>query len=275
MGKGFRSIRWPILLIAAVVTAAHAESATTVRLAVVNTPQFSGLLDDLLPEFEAKTGLTLEVYSGNDLYQQARAGKADIVISHYGRPEVESFVLEGYGSWPKIVFANQAVLIGPKSDPAKIRGLSSASEALSRIARAKAPFITNSSKGAGYLTSILWESAGRPDKGDWFLETNRVNVASALLAEEKRGYFIWGAWPFLRFTSQRESDLEMLVFADPLLQRSMAAVIVSPHKIQGVNVEGATALRDYLLSPRIQAKIAAFRSPWSDKPLWWPAGRDN
>ena len=152
MGKALKSIRWPILLIAAAVTTAHAESAKIVRLAVVNTPQFSGLLDFLLPEFEAKTGLTLEVYSGNDVYQQARAGKADIDISHYGRHEVESFVLEGYGSWPKIEFANQAVLSGPKNDPARIRGLSSTSEALSRIARVKAPFIANNSKGAGYLT---------------------------------------------------------------------------------------------------------------------------
>ena len=55
----------------------------------------------------------------------------------------------------------------------------------------------------------------------------------------------------------------------------MAAVIVNPEKLKGVNVEGATALRDYLLSPQTQARIAAFRSPRSDEQLWWPAGRDN
>lgn len=275
MSKTLRCMPWLILLIALAVTTAHAGSPKVVRLAVVNTPQYSGLLDSLLPGFEAATGLTVSVYSGNDAYQQARYGKADIVISHFGKHEVESFVLEGYGSWPKMVFANQAALIGPKNDPARIRGLPSVSEAFSRIASAKAPFIANNGAGADYLTSVLWESAGRPVKGEWFIDTDRANVAAALLAEEKQGYFIWGAYPFLRFASQRESDLEILVSADPLLQRIMAAVIVSPEKVKGVNIEGATALRDYLLSPQTQAKIGAFRSPWSDKQLWWPAGRDN
>ena len=275
MGKMVECVRWLIPLLALTVTTAHAESPKVVRLAVVNTPQYSGLLDALLPGFEAASGLTVSVYSGNDAFQQARNGKADIVIAHYGKQGLESFVLEGYGSWPKMVFANQAALIGPKNDPAGIRGLSSASEALSRIARAKAPFIANPQPGVEYLTSILWEAAGRPGKGDWFVETDRVQAAAALLAEEKQGYFIWGAYPFLRFASQRESRLEILVSRDPLLQRTMAAVIVNPQKVKGVNVEGATALRDYLLSPQTQARIATFRSPWSDKQLWWPAGRDN
>jgi tungstate transport system substrate-binding protein len=275
MSKTVRSMQWLMLLASLAVTTAHAESRKVVRLAVVNTPQYSGLLAFLLPGFETATGMTVSVYSGNDAFQQARNGKADIVIAHYGKKEVEDFVLEGYGSWPKMVFANQAALIGPKSDPAGIRGLSSASEALSRIASAKVPFIANPQPGVEYLTSILWEAAGRPGKGDWFVETDRVQVAVALLAEEKQAYFIWGAYPFLRFAGRRESKLEVLVSEDPLLQRTMAAVIVSSEKIEGVNVEGATALRDYLLSPRIQARIAAFRSPLSDRQLWWPAGRDN
>lgn len=268
-------VRWLTLLIALAVSAAHAESAKVVRLAVVNTPKFSGLLDHLLPEFEAETGITVQVYSGNDVYPQARAGKADIVISHYGRPEVEGFVREGYGTWPKIVFANQAALIGHKSDPAGIRGLASAAEAMRRIASAKAPFIVNKGARVSYLANILWEAAGRPEKGAWYLDTGAVNHAAAVLAEEKRGYFLWGAYPFLRLANQRETELEILVSADPLLQRIMAAIVVRAEKVEGVNVEGATALRDYLLSPRTQARIAAFRSPWSDAQLWWPAGQDN
>ncbi len=268
-------LRWLALLTAIVVTTAHAEPAPVVRLAVVNTPQYSGLLDFLLPEFERETGLTVEVYSGNDVFERARDGRADLVISHYGRKEVEGFVREGYGSWPKIVFANQAALIGHRSDPAKVRGLTSASEAFRRIAGAKAPFIANNSPRVAYLTRTLWESAGRPAKGDWFVDSGGVNIASAVLAEEKHGYFLWGAHPFLRFASQRDSELEILVSADPILQRRMAAMIVSPGKVEGVNVEGATALRDYLLSPKTQARIAAFRSASSDEQLWWPAGQDN
>ena len=65
--------------------AAEPADENVVRLAVVNTPQFSGLLDSLLPEFERQTGITVDVYSGSDVYRKARNGQADLVISHYGK----------------------------------------------------------------------------------------------------------------------------------------------------------------------------------------------
>ena len=65
--------------------AAEPADEYVVRLAVVNTPQFSGLLDSLLPEFERQTGITVDVYSGSDAYREARSGQADLVISHYGK----------------------------------------------------------------------------------------------------------------------------------------------------------------------------------------------
>lgn len=133
----------------------------TVRLAVVNTPKFSGLIDALIKEFEVQSGYSVTVYSGSDVYDRARAGEADIVISHYGKAPVERFVLEGYGLWPRTVFSNQAAIIGPKSDPAQIRGMTSAAEAFAKIAKARAPFVANDLPGIRYLTDILWEEAGR------------------------------------------------------------------------------------------------------------------
>jgi len=148
--------------------AAEPADENVVRLAVVNTPQFSGLLDSLLPDFERQTGIMVDVYSGSDVYRKARSGQADLVISHYGKKGVE------------------------------------------------------------------------------------------------------------RFDSERaSSELEILVAEDPSLQRIMAAIVVKPDKVPGVNADGARALVDYLLSPRVQAKIAAFRIPGSDLQLWWPAGRNN
>ena len=260
-------------------TAAAAETSAdskVVRLAVVNTPQFSGLIESLLPEFEQQQGIEVEVYSGNDVYVKARAGKADIVISHYGKKDVEPFVLGGYGRWPKMVFANQAVLLGHTSDPAGVRGAKTVAEAMARIAAAKAPFIHNDLSGVGYLTEVAMETIGQPDRTGWFIDSGHVKEAAILMADEKKGYVIWGAFPALRFNEQRdESTLEILVSDDPALQRVMAAVIVNPEKVPGVNTKGAEALLAYLLSPRTQARIAAFRTPGSDRQLWWPAGRDN
>jgi tungstate transport system substrate-binding protein len=255
---------------------AHAEpDLKTVRLAIVNTTQFSGLIDSLLADFQASTGLKVTVYSGSDLYDHARAGEADIVISHYGKAPVERFVLDGYGSWPRTVFSNQAAIIGPKSDPAHIRGMTSGVEAFSKIASAKAPFIANDLPGVTYLTSILWESSGEPDKSGWYLETGVSKGKAIQFAEEKQGYVIFGALPFLRYKSKHNSEMEIMVGADPLLQRVMAITIVNAEKVPNVNTVGAKSLQTYLLSPKVQAKIAAYRSPGSDLQLWWPAGRNN
>jgi tungstate transport system substrate-binding protein len=246
-----------------------------VRLAVVNTPQFSGLIAALVAGFEATSGYHVEVYSGSDVYDRARAGEADIVISHYGKPPVERFVLDGYGAWPRTLFSNQAAIIGPKSDPAHIRGMTSAIEAFGQIAKAKVPFIANDLPGVTYLTNILWEASGEPDKGGWYLETGVSKGQAVAFAEEKQGYVIFGALPFLRYKSKHNSEMEVLVSADPILQRVMASVLVNADKVPGVNTEGALALQRYLLEPKAQASIAAFRSPGSDLQLWWPAGRNN
>ena len=252
------------------------DESMVVRLAVVNTPYSSGLLADLLAGFERHSGYQVDIYSGNDVYERARAGEADIVISHYGKEPITSFVLEGYGDWPEMVFSNQSALIGHRSDPANVRGLRSTAEALQRIASSQATFIHNDSRAVSYLTEVALESIGQPDRAGWFRDAGRSNAAAAMLAEETRGYFIWGAVPFLRYLRQhRSSELEILVAEDPALQRIMAAVLVSDQKLNGINSAGAAALLEYLLAPATQAKIAAFRTPGTDLQLWWPAGRNN
>jgi len=257
-------------------TASPAAQGNVVRLAVVNTPYSSGLLADLLPDFEKQSGYRVTVYSDNDVYARARAGEADIVISHYGKEPIESFVLEGYGEWPELVFSNQSALIGHRSDPANVRGLRTTAEALRRIADARATFIHNDSPAVSYLTDVALATIGQPDRTGWFRDEGWRNAAAAASAEEHRGYFIWGAVPFLRYAGQhKSSELEILVADDPALQRIMAATIVSEKKLPGTNSAGAEALLEYLLAPATQARIAAFRMPGSDLQLWWPAGRNN
>jgi tungstate transport system substrate-binding protein len=264
---------WPAKWAIAEVSAR--ADTSVVRVAVVNTPQFSGLMDALVADFQIATGQKVVVYSGSDVYDRARAGEADMVISHYGKAGAEQFVLDGFGSWPKTVFANQAVIAGPKSDPAGIRGLASAAEAMRRIAKARAPFVANALPGVTYMTEIIWEEAGRPDKTGWYLEAGASKGKAIELAEQKEAYVIWGALPFLRYKEKHSSDFEILVNSDPLLQRVMVSIIARPEKLPGTNTAGAEAFQHYLLSPRAQAKISAFRSMGFGQQLWWPAGRHN
>lgn len=263
------------LLALAAPMGAHAADAKTVRIATVNTPQFSGLMEALAADFTAKHGIHIEINGGRDVYERARAGQADVVISHYGKSEVERFVLDGYGTWPRLVFSNQAVIAGPKSDPAKIAGLTSASEALRRIANAHAPFVANAIPGMQYMFDLAWQQAGRPSKDGWLIETDESKGRAVKLAEDKQAYVMWGAFPFLRFKEKHESQLEILVSADPILQRVMAAIVVKPEKVAGVNAQGAEQFVRYLLAAETQAKIAAFRSLGGDLQLWWPAARNN
>lgn len=253
----------------------RAAAAKPVRLAIVNTPKMSGLIDALAEDFRSKSGISVEVASGSDVYERARNGEADIVISHYGKAGVESFVLEGFGLWPKTVFSNQLVIVGPKSDPAGIKGLASATEAFRRIASTKAPFQVNDLPGIGYVSDVLWAAAGQPQKGEWYLNTGDSKGRAMRAAEDSGAYTVWGAYPFLRFKEKHNSELEIMVTSDPLLHRVMVAIVVNPAKIAGANKDGAEAFETYLLSASTQAKIAAFRSAGSDQQLWWPAARNN
>jgi tungstate transport system substrate-binding protein len=250
------------------------KTALRVRLALVNVPD--ELVRPLLPEFNKQSGFeAVIVYTGNDPFAEARNGKADLVISHYGHEGVEPFVLSGFGLWPHPVFANQMALLGPPSDPAHVRGLTDAAEAFRRIADAKALFLTNDSAGAKYLEQILWLSAGISPKGTWYLDLHSEGRVAARSAAEKGAYILWGLPPFLRLRRQTPVALDPLVTGDPIFQRIMVSIVVNPKKITGVSFEGASSFQDYLIAPATQAKIRAFRYPDFDQQAWWPSGRHN
>lgn len=262
-----------------VATRGIAESTNAapkpVRLAIVNTPKMSGLIDKLAADFESKHGIKIEIYSGSDVYEHARSGQTDLVISHYGKAGAEPFVLEGFGLWPKTVFSNQLVVVGPKSDPAGIKGMTNASEAFARIASTRSPFAVNALHGIAYISDLFWQEAGSPPKGDWYLDPGVAKGQAMKFAEEKQAYTVWGALPFMRFKEKHASGLEIMVSKDPSLQRVMVAIVVNPQKVPTANREGAEAFTNFLLTPETQAMIAAFRSAGSDLQFWWPAGRHN
>jgi tungstate transport system substrate-binding protein len=257
-----------------------AEPKAVVRVAAVITPESSGLLRQLLADFEKNTGHKVVVDSRQDVFGLAREGKADLVLAHYGHGGTEEFCTEGFGFWPRPVFSNQAALIGPASDPARIAGTRDAAEAFRLIAKAKAPFIVNNSATEKYLADVLWQAAGKPDQADWFRDKGLRNQAATKDAIEaavkEKGYTLWGLVPFLKYLEEHpDCSMKPLVTDDPLLQRLMVSVVVQPEKIKGVNVEGARALERYLIAPETQARIRAFRMPGFNGQVWWPAGRNN
>ena len=249
--------------------------ASLVRLSSVVSPQDGGLYDDLLPDFEQQTGYQVELTTGQDVYGPARDGQADVVLSHYGHKDAQAFVQDGFGQWPQPIFSNQLALLGPPSDPAQVQDLTDLVEAFRRIANTQAPFIANDIEGVKYLTEILWNAAGSPQKKGWYSDQGLQGQEAIVEAAQQGGYVFWGLTPFLRTQQQDEVELQPLVLNDPLLQRIMVTVAVNPDKVARVNVEGVTAFQQYLLAPATQARIRAFRLPGIDQQIWWPAGRTN
>ncbi|HSQ69279.1 MAG TPA: substrate-binding domain-containing protein [Steroidobacteraceae bacterium] len=252
-----------------------ADQRPVVRLAAVNTPYQSGLLASLLPDFEKASGYRVELYGGSDVYRQAELGNADILISHYGKAPVEEFVTSGKGTWPRPVFSNQSVLVGPASDPAKIRGMTDPFEAMRKIVASGSHYVAPSYPVGRYLSELLLAGAGDPERGSWYTESREPKGRAMQFAEQKGAYTIWGSFPFERFRRRHGTSLEVMVFDTPVFHRLMAVIRVSPERFTGVNSEGARALEAYLLSPATQAAIAAFREEGMDKQTWWPAAIDN
>ena len=251
-----------------------------VRLAVVITPESSGLLTQLLGDFEKQSGLKVIVDSRQDVFGLAREGKADLVLAHYGHGGTEGFCTNGFGFWPRPVLANQSALIGPVSDPAQVAGSRDAVEAFRRIARVKAPFIVNNSVTEKYLLEVIWQAAGCPDRTGWCLDKGLRNQAATKDAIEaavnEKAYTLWGLVPFLKYVEANpQCGMKALVTDDPMLQRLMVTVVVNPDRVKGVNVTGARALERFLIAPETQARIRAFRMAGFDGQVWWPAGRDN
>ena len=269
-----------LLLLEVIVSDGSISSAaqpSSVRLALVNVPD--DVLRPLLPIFQQQHGYAATiVYTGNDPFAPGRAGQADLIITHFGHAGVEPFVTAALGLWPKAVFSNQMALIGPPSDPAGVRGLRSLSEAFRRIGATKSRYVANASAGAKYVEDVATAGIGIPG-AELINSRGLENAAAVGFAAERAAYVLWGVPPFLRLkrqqTIEQPLDLEPLVLEDPTLQRMMVAIVVNPATVKGVNAAGAKAFQAFLLSPAIQARIAAFRYPDFAQQVWWPAGRHN
>jgi tungstate transport system substrate-binding protein len=278
-----RYARLAIVLMAASIWAAPGparsadaeEPPRIVRLAVVNTPLQSGLLAALLPTFEKSSGYTVQVHGGNNVFEQAERGEADLVIAHFGKAGTEPFVSQGLGLWPHAVFANQMVLVGPHRDPAGIRGMTDPFAAIRRIAAKRLPFLCPADPGARYLCAFLLAGAGNPAPGTWYVESDQSKGLAMKLADERGAYTLWGSFPFERFRRGHDTGLEVMVSNTALFQRVMVTIVVNPARFPAANVDGARALEAYLLSPAVQAEIAGFREDGLDRQTWWPAARNN
>ncbi len=274
-----RSIAGLWLLLAALLTcptgAAIAQS-NAVILSTTTSTQDSGLLDVLVPMFEKQSGLsvkTISVGTGQALALAAR-GEADVTLAH--APGVEKkYVEDGKMSNRRLVMYNDFVIIGPADDPAKIKGLPKAVDALKRIAESESRFVSRGDKsGTHVLEQGLWKQAGLEPRGAWYIESGQGMGQTLGIANDRRAYTLTDRGTYLAF--QKRVDLPILVEKDRPLLNIYSVMEVNPANGPRVNVAGGKAFAEFMLAPETQAVIKAFGVDKYGQPLFVPvAGKKD
>jgi len=234
-------------------------SETTLTLASTTSTQNSGLYDYILPMFEAETGIKVNVIAvgTGQALRIARNGDADVLIVHH-RPSEEAFVAEGFGVERFDLMYNDFVLIGPKSDPARIRSAGSVEGAFRQIAATRSLFVSRGDdSGTHKKEREIWNSAGIEPQGDWYREIGSGMGAALNMVAATDGYTISDRGTWLSFGNKQNLDL---LFSGVAGLRNPYSVIVVNDKIfPHVKTEAANLLVEWLLSERGQQAIGDFR----------------
>lgn len=241
-----------------------------VILATTTSTQDSGLLDVLVPIFQKKTGYTVKTISvgtGQALALAAR-GEADVCLVH--APDAEKkYVADGLLLARRLVMHNDFVVVGPAEDPARIKGLASAADALRRIAEAKATFVSRGdNSGTHQLEKKLWKEAKLEPAGAWYLQAGQGMGATLGIASEKRAYAVTDRGTFLAF--QKRVQLVNLVQKDRILLNIYSVLEADATKFPRVNAAGGKAFADFMLSKEVQEIIKTFGVDKFGEPLFFP-----
>ncbi|KQQ04914.1 extracellular solute-binding protein [Methylorubrum extorquens] len=261
-------------LLAALGTAAplRAEPASIVVASTTSTEQ-SGLFKHILPLFKQKSGIEVKVVAlgTGQALDAARRGDADVVLVH-DRPAEDKFVAEGFAKARQDVMYNDFVLIGPKADPAGIRG-KGVDDAFKAIAAGQAPFVSRGDRSGTHSAELRsWKEAGvdlPAVRGDWYRDVGQgmgpaLNTASSLGA-----YILSDRGTWLSFKNR--GDLTILVEGDKRLFNPYGVMLVNPEKHPTVKVKEGQAFIDWLVSPEGQRAIADYKI--NGEPLFFPSAK--
>jgi len=270
-------LRLLLVLLCSVWLAAPARAqSSNVILSTTTSTQDSGLLDLLVPMFEKKTGLsvkTVSVGTGQALVLAAR-GEADVALVH--APSLErKYVEDGKMQNRRLVMYNDFIIVGAEDDPARIKGMPKAVDALKRIAETQSRFVSRGDKSGTHLLELgLWKRAGIEPKGTWYIESGQGMGQTLGIANDRRAYTITDRGTWLAF--QKRVDLPILVEKDKPLLNIYSVMEVNPANGPRVNVAGGKAFADFMVAPETQAAIKTFGVAKFGQPLFVPiAGKTD
>ncbi len=250
--------------LAAAVFAAPQTVAQDKSIVVASTTstQDSGLFGHLLPIFTAKTGIEVKVIAQGtgQALDTARRGDADLVFVHAKAAE-EQFLAEGFGVKRYPVMYNDFVLIGPKSDPAHIKGAKDIVAALKTIKEKAATFVSRGDRSGTHIAELnLWKAAAidiAADKGPWYRDIGQGMGAALNTASAMDAYVLSDRGTWLSFKNR--GDLDIAVEGDHRLFNQYGVMLVNSQKHPHVKKEWGQAFVDWLISPEGQKAIADFK----------------
>jgi tungstate transport system substrate-binding protein len=240
-------------------------------LATTTSTQDSGLLDVLVPEFEKDSGYNVKVIavgSGQALAMGQR-GDADVLLVHAPSSE-KALIDDGSAINRRLVMHNDFIILGPEKDPAGIKGMTSAVDALKKVFDTGSSFISRGDdSGTDKLEKSLWKKAGVDPKGkSWYEETGQGMGATLQIANQRDAYIISDRATYL--AQSDNLDLVVLVEGDPILLNVYSVMQVNPDEFDLVNGPGGKAFADFMVSEKAQQMIGAFVDKKSGKPLFTP-----
>lgn len=254
-----------IAVVLIVSTAAQAQNAQGERFIVVSSTtstQDSGLFGHILPLFKAKTGVDIRVVSQGtgQALDTGRRGDADVVFVHARAQEVK-FVEDGFGVERKPVMYNDFVLIGPKSDPAGVKGSKDIAKALQAIQQKQAAFVSRGDRSGTHSAELaLWKTASvdlEKSKGAWYREIGQGMGAALHTAGAMNAYVLSDRGTWLSFKNR--GDLEITVEGDQRLFNQYGVMLVNPAKHPHVKNAEGQAFIDWLTGPEGQNAIADYK----------------
>jgi len=245
-----------------------ANAADRLKLSSTTSTDNTGLLAYLLPKFEARTGLKVDVIAvgtGKAL-KLAENGDVDVTLVHAPSAE-KAFVEAGYGVNRREVMANYFVIVGPEMDPAGVGAAVSAEEAFRKIAESGSPFVSRGDNSGTHIKEqSIWKAVlgDIPTGKNWYLESGKGMGETLTIADEKLGYTLSDSGSYLKYSDK--VDLKMLfVKSSDLLYNPYGIIAVNPEKQPHVNYEGAMELIDFMVSEEGQRLIGGFTDKFGNK----------
>jgi len=240
-------------------------------LATTTSTQDTGLLDELIPVFQKKTGYfvkTIAVGSGQAM-AMGQKGEADVLLVHSPDAEVK-FMAGQYGINRRLVMHNDFVIVGPPADPAHIKGSKTSPEAFKKIAGSGSLFMSRGdNSGTNAKEKGIWKAASlNPEGQKWYQQTGLGMGQTLNVAAEKKGYTLTdrGTWLSL----QKNLGLPILMEGDPILLNIYHVIEVNQVKWPKVNAAGAKAFADFMVAPATQKIIKTFGMSKYGSPLFFP-----